>query len=598
MPKPKLLLRRLSIAVCCAISIAASMKVRAEEVAAERSPEWWKEGSQSPILVDVPWVSFDLNTVVLEAVAHNPRIAAVNHQASISLERILQEDAVFDPAVLLESKYGSTSDPVGNSLTTGGPPRLHEDSWNNKAGVIKNTRSGTSIDLSQQAGLLNSNSLFFAPNNQGNTRLNLSVTKPLRAGAGKVYNERLIIQARIDSRISLQQARQEIQQNLAQTMATYWKVYQTRCHVLQQRDLLERGIEIEKMVLARRAFDSGELEVVRVKNRIARRRDELMLLERDLLNLQTNLAALVSSDSLRPGQLLEMIPLGTPDCVPIDIDVRDAVITAVSLRPEVRSAAIDLESAALEVSVTRNELLPQLDAVVGGYLAGLNGENDVTRSFGDQFADSRPGINAGLQYEMPYAQRAAKSRQRAARKRVLELNERYRESVALTHAEVETAARNLHVAVSRLATKREIWTSAVRQEALVLCRWESLGPEGRHAALVLEDLLNQQESRTSAEKDLVAAEVEYMLSLIALQQSMGTLLTAEGGASLSTELLGEGAFLDAARPDSAQPEVLALPQPVPSLNALPLSDENAKPAPESIPLLPLTDAMIESEPVP
>jgi hypothetical protein len=55
--------------------------------------------------------------------------------------------------------------------------------------------------------------LFFAPNNQGNTRLNLSVTKPLRAGAGKVYNERLIIQARIDSRISLQQARQDIQQN-------------------------------------------------------------------------------------------------------------------------------------------------------------------------------------------------------------------------------------------------------------------------------------------------------------------------------------------------------------------------------------------------
>jgi hypothetical protein len=78
---------------------------------------------RAPILTDVPWVSFDFSTVVIEAVAHNPRIAAVNHQASISLERILQEDAVFDPAVLLESKYGSTSDPVGNSLTTGGPPR-------------------------------------------------------------------------------------------------------------------------------------------------------------------------------------------------------------------------------------------------------------------------------------------------------------------------------------------------------------------------------------------------------------------------------------------------------------------------------------------
>jgi hypothetical protein len=87
-----------------------------------------------------------------------------------------------------------------------------------------------------------------------------------------------------------------------------------------------------------------------------------------------------------------------------------------------------------------------------------------------------------------------------------------------------------------------VWASAVRQESLVLCRWESLGPEGRHAALVLEDLLNQQESRTNAEKDFVAAEVEYMLSLIALQQSMGTLLTADSGESLSSELLGDGAF--------------------------------------------------------
>jgi outer membrane protein TolC len=166
--------------------------------------------------------------------------------------------------------------------------------------------------------------------------------------------------------------------------------------VLQQRDLLERGIEIEKMVLARREFDSGELEVVRVKNRIARRRDELMLLERDLLNLQTNLAALVSSDSLTARSIAgddserrrrtvfrSISTCATPSSPPFHCDQKFAALR------------LNLESAALEVSVTRNELLPQLDAVVGGYLAGFNGENDVTRSFGDQFADSRPGINAG-----------------------------------------------------------------------------------------------------------------------------------------------------------------------------------------------------------
>ncbi len=38
---------------------------------------------------------------------------------------------------------------------------------------------------------------------------------------------------------------------------------------------------------------------------------------------------------------------------------------------DVRSAALDMESASLELAISRNELLPQLNAIAGGYLAGL-----------------------------------------------------------------------------------------------------------------------------------------------------------------------------------------------------------------------------------
>jgi len=517
----------LAFAACCLFSLAAERAVRGDETS-ENGTRWWDEPAAAPMLDEAEWVSFDLDSIVVEALAHNPRIAAVTHRAAIAMERIVQEDAVFDPSVLLESNVGSTSDPVGNTLTTGGPSRLIQDSFNNKAGVVKTTRDGTKIDVSQQAGLLDSNSLFFSPNNQGNTRLNLSVTRPLRAGAGKVYNERLILQARIDSNVTLQQMRTDVQERLAFTMTAYWRLYQTRCHLLQQRSLLERGLEVEKLVVARRGFDSGELEVSKVNSRITRRRDEVIGLERDVKNLQTQLAALVSSESLRPGQPLEMIPLGAPSCMNIEVNVRDAVITAVSNRTDVRSAALELESASLEMSVTRNELLPQLDAVVGGYLAGLNGLNNVPRSFGDQFSTGRPGVNGGLVYELPYGRRASRSRYRAANQRYAELTERYRESVANTQSEVETATRNLATAIARLETKQQILDAAVKQESLVLGRWESMGPDGQNAALALEDLMDQQERRTQGERDVVASEVEYLLALIELQNSMGTLLTAEG----------------------------------------------------------------------
>ncbi len=495
-------------------------------------PRWWETEVAGPVLADPNWVSFDLKSIVTETLAHNPRIAALEHQTAYSMEEIVQQDAVFDPRFLLDSKYNSTSDPVGNTLTTGGPLRSQENSWNNRAGLIKTNRDGTRVDLSQQVGLLDSNSLFFAPANQGNTRLNLSVTRPLRAGSGRVYNERLILQARIDSGITIQQVQQEVQDRIGLAMNAYWRLYQSRCQLLQQRSLLQRGSEIEKVVLARRDFDSGPLEIAKVASRMARRRDQLIELERELRNLQTQLVSVVSSPALTSGQTLEMIPLDDPQCLPIDVDVRDAIVTAMSYRGEVRTAALGLETASLEISVTRNELLPQLDAVVGGYLAGLNGRNDIGGSFADQFLSGRPGFSGGLVYELPYGQRAARSRHRAAHQRYMEMSERYREAVTATSAEVETAARNLQSAHQRLETKGAVLSAAEQQETLVLNRWLSLGPEGRHAALVLEDLLDQQENRTGAERELVAGEVDYITALIELQLAMGTLLTTEGISSV------------------------------------------------------------------
>jgi len=534
----------LAIVTSCLISLGASLSLRGQEADFQREvPElgeaiiepakpdvlrWWEDSAAGPILDAPNWVSFDVRAVVVDALAHNPRIAAVSHQAAGALERIVQEDAVFDPAVLLSSKYASTNDPVGNTLTTGGPPRLIQDSWNNRAGVVKTTRTGTRLDLSQNTGLLNSNSLFFEPANQGNSQLNLSITKPLRSGSGQFYNERLILRARIDSRVTLQQMRDEVQVRIASTMIVYWRLYQSRCDLIQSQALLERGLEIARLVEGRRGFDSGELEISKVNTRIARRRDALIEKERELKNLQTQLVALVASDSLRSESGLELIPLGVPSVVDVQLNLRDLVINAFSNRPDVRSAALDMESASLEISITRNELLPKLDAIVGGYLAGLNGRNDVARSLGDQFSQGRPGINAGLEYEVPYGRRASRSRNRAAHQRFLEMSERYREAVALTASEVEIAARNIDAAIAGIRTKKQVLKEASNQEFLVRSRWETLGPDGRHAGLVLEDMLDQQENRSNAEQNLVAAEVSFLLAMIELQQATGTLLTTEG----------------------------------------------------------------------
>ena len=488
---------------------------------------WWNEFAHKTLLTEPDWVLFDISTVMVDALIYNPRIGAVKHRTAIAMEQVIQEDAAFDANVLLESRVGRTGDPVGNTLTTGGPDRLIEESWNNRAGIVKTTRKGTAVDLSQQTGLLNSNSQFFDPRDQGNARLSLSLTKPLLAGSGTLYNERLLLQARIDSRLTWQELLREVQTQVGGVMGAFWQLYEARCHLLQRLDALYRANEIAAIIEGRQDFDSGPLELAKVRTRIARLNDQVIDAQRTVRNQQVLLMQLVNSPTLTPGAKLELIPNGMPFCSPLAIDPRDAILTGVNHRTDVRAAAMELESAALAIKVSRNELLPQLDAVVSGYLAALNGQNNIGQSLVDQFTDV-PGVSGGLVYERPYGNRAAKSKLRSSHQRYLEMGQRYREAIAMTSSEIALAVHNLNAISSQSDTKARVLLEAVQQEKLIRQRWEVMGTDGRYAALVLEDLLEQLELRTTAENDYVSNHVNYLLSLIELQKAMGTLLLAEG----------------------------------------------------------------------
>jgi outer membrane protein TolC len=335
------------------------------------------------------------------------------------------------------------------------------------------------------------------------------------------------LQAKIDSKLTWEEFQREVQTQLSGSITGFWRLYEARCHLVQRRQSLAQGEDIARMIVGRSGFDSGALEMAKARSRIARRRDAVLEAERIVNNQQIILIQSVGSPALCAHDPLELIPSGMPVCPPVNIPIREAVVTGMSHRPEVRSAALDLESAALAVAISRRDLLPKLDAVVSGYLAGLNGDYDVGRSFTDQFRND-PGASFGVVMERPVGNRAAKSKLRASQQHYLELAERYRDAVSNTASEIALALKNLETLVQQSYTKAEILSAAALQESLIRQRWETLGTDGRYAALVLEDLLEQQELRTAAEADFVSNQVNYLLALVELHRAMGTLLVAEG----------------------------------------------------------------------
>lgn len=500
----------------------------AHEPSTERDPiEWWNERAAMAVWGADTAIALDLDMLLVDTLRHSPRILGVAMETEVALAEVVVADASFDPTWLMGTRVGRTSDPVGNTLTTGGPLRSRETSLNHQAGIRQRTRSGGQWDVTQQLGLLDSNSVFFSPANQGNARLSVSLSQPLLAGAGRLYNERLLLQARIDGDAAWQYMHQQVQQQVAQVMASYWKVYELRCRLLQQTELLQRGLRIEQIVSGRSDLDTGPAELLRAREQVARRQDRLIRYEADLRNEQTRLARLVGSPGLAAAGSQELIPRGQPRCVLVPIDLQEALATGLQNRPDIHIAASRLDGARLQVQVSRNQLLPQLNALVETYLAGLNGNRDAFGSFADQFTDGAPGLAAGVQMELPVGRRAAHAKHRAARAQMLREVEAMREEILKARAEIETAVREVSVSIAETEMRHRTVVATRGEEEYLRRRWEMLAGDGGSVGLVLQDLLDSQQRRTDAEETLVAARVGYLVALIHLQTAMGTLLSSE-----------------------------------------------------------------------
>jgi len=175
--------------------------------------------------------------------------------------------------------------------------------------------------------------------------------------------------------------------------------------------------------------------------------------------------------------------------------------------------------------------LPELSLLLGTYVSALQGESQLGEAFIDQFGSVTPGYSVGVEFEMPIRNRAARSR---LTQRKLQMN--------LIKAEIEETMQNV-VAESQIARRRVVSakeTLVAAIEAILAAtldleqnegRWESFAliegdlAEGQSPTSVLEQLLDSQERLAAAELVYAEAEMELKVSEIALQRTMGTLLT-------------------------------------------------------------------------
>lgn len=488
---------------------------------------WWDATVGRPIRADArPW-EMDLDGLLMIALEHSDHVLAVSLEPEIRETEISRQMAQFDTLSFLDSKWNDLNDPVGNTLTTGGPSRYLDDHWFNKGGFKRLNWYGGQAELAQEMGLRNTNSVFFLPESQANMRLVMSYTQPLMRGRGRCYNESIVVLAQADTELARRDLERQLQEHFYQVAEAYWRLWLERARYLQQKDAAASTAKLLAELEGRREIDVLQSHILRARGAMAVRQAAVQRADLAVRNQETRLWAITGAPELHLSRATELVPQSLPsfELPPLDRDA--SVQEALQQRPEVTATLEKIRAAQTKLDVATHELMPALNLALQGYAHGLNGQFDVGRAFVNQFALGAPGYTAGIYYEAPIGNAAAQARLRRRQLEARQLALQFEATLKQVSADVDNSIRDIDAARATAHGQHHAMLAARGELDYLLARWRMMPGEDRATSLMMDEVLDALDRLVAAEGALAQAQVDYALALIQFKRATGQLFQVQ-----------------------------------------------------------------------
>ncbi len=454
------------------------------------------------------------NSPLIQSAIIQPQILEANRDA---------ESGRFDPTLFMDSIFNDTSDPVGNALITGSAPRLNDHVLDNRGGIRKRNTWGGQAEASQGMIFKDSNSDFFRPNHQADTKMAVRYTQPLMYGRGKEYNTSPIVIAELAANQNRHEAMLRIQEHAFSIVNAYWELFVARAYVQQISGGIERLEELRDELAGRTDIDSLRSQHFRSESAIARQRANLISAVAQIHTAEAKLRAAVAAPALLNRPDVPIVPLSKTTDWLVNRTREQELALALNSRAEIQAIQTRLSAERVRLQVAEHELRPTLNLVLESYVRGLNGDYNAGRSLGDQFSEGAPSYSAGLTYARPYRNTTAKAivkvRRLELQKTLLDLDQQLltiRAEVEGGIVQVEAAYATLEASVaSTLATHEELQYLAAR--------WNNAFVD-TNTSLLLDQLLSAQLQLIQAENNWARAQADHMISIARLHLATGSLL--------------------------------------------------------------------------
>jgi len=214
-----------------------------------------------------------------------------------------------------------------------------------------------------------------------------------------------------------------------------WKTLQVR------EWLYEQSQEVVSILELRRGYDTGESDYAQAVATLQQRSVEVISQRSLVHSASDTLKALMNSDAygLESNSVLQ--PSSTLEPLEVRISLREAVMTAVEHRPDLRRLALEIDKNDVSLEVADNARLPQLDLQAQMSFYGLG--DSAGDGYNEVFDAEYLNYVAGLAFEIPLGNHAAEADYQSKRLEKMTSTVRYRKGVQDAVVEVKRLLRDV-----------------------------------------------------------------------------------------------------------------------------------------------------------
>ena len=446
----------------------------------------------------------------------------------------------YDPTLTSTLRVEHGTFPLTSNVLSGAVPFLQQNVGTANFNYTQAFRSGTtmSVDFINSRGTDNTLTSTLVPLIQSGFRFTLR--QRLLSGFGLGPNMRFINIARNNREISDVAFRNQVIATVSQIQNIYWDLV----NAYEDVKVKERSLSLAEKTLSddRQQVKIGALapiEVLRAESEVAARNQDLLLSQDELqlqeLLIKNAVTRDLSDPVLASAPVVPTDTMSVPEQEPV-IPVQDLIGDALSHRPELAEARIDLHNREITRKSAANALLPSVDFVSwygASAIAGMQNLNNPTltpgevprsgfpNAFATLFRNDFPDYAVGLSVSIPIRNRTAQADDIRSQLEYRQAQLRLHQLQNQIGIEVRNAQFSLQQNRARVTTARK--TRDLAQQTLDIEQKKyALGASTSY------QVLQTQRDLAQAESNLVSAMSAYVKSRVELDRVTGLTLSRTG----------------------------------------------------------------------